>query len=200
MAMMALPTAVHEFETAVHRRASMGMDAEVERRVQLALTSESARALIEARVIEGYQSESCRASLKSCIKPELMALETQTAVCIANVCTKIAEIQAMRVELDRRLGNSSEQLEAMGAAGNEAFQAQTTELDTTRRQTAEAGLAANTARFAEIQQAMTVAIKSLDRAAQVKTHVVVSQVDGHLRLIRESIAGASQGRGGGGYG
>ena len=45
MAMMALPTTVQSFEAAVDRCVSMGMDVEVERRVQLAMTSESARAL-----------------------------------------------------------------------------------------------------------------------------------------------------------
>ena len=52
MAMMALPTTVREIEAAVDHRVSMGMDAEVERRVQLAMTSESTRATIDARVIE----------------------------------------------------------------------------------------------------------------------------------------------------
>ena len=53
MAMMALPTTVREFEAAVDHRVSMGMDAEVERRVQLAINSESARATIDGHVIEG---------------------------------------------------------------------------------------------------------------------------------------------------
>ena len=60
--------------------------------------------------------------------------------------------------------------------------------------------AENTARLADIQEAMAVALRSLDQAARGKIDHVVSQVDGQLRLIRESIAGASQGRGGGGYG
>ena len=95
-------------------------------------------------------------------------MEIQSAESIANVGAKIAEIEAMRVELDRRLGSSSAQLEAIWwVAGIEAFIAQV-ELDEARRQTAEAGLAANTARLAEIQQAMTVAMKSLDQAAQGK--------------------------------
>ena len=39
MAMMALPTTVQESEAAVDRRVSMGMDAEVERRMQLVMTT-----------------------------------------------------------------------------------------------------------------------------------------------------------------
>ena len=123
-------------------------------------------------------------------------MEIQTAESAASVSAKIAEIEAMRVELDRRLGNSSEQLESMRVAGNEAFISQT-ELDEARRQTAEAGLAANTARLAELQQTMTVAMKSLDQAAQGKIGFVINQIDSQLRLICDIIAGASQGRSGG---
>ena len=73
------------------------------------------------------------------IKPELRKLEIQTAESIASVSAKIAEVEAMRAELDRRLGSSSDTIEVAQ-----------TELDEARRQTAEAGLAANTAHLAEI--------------------------------------------------
>ena len=79
MAMMALPTTVRELEAAVDHRASMGMDAEVERRVQLAMTSESPRVTTDGRVIEGFNSEEFRTELELRIKPELRALETQTS-------------------------------------------------------------------------------------------------------------------------
>ena len=167
------------------------------------MTSESARATIDARVIEGLKSEASRAAPEVRIKPELRALETRTVESINSMRTNIAETEAMRAELDRRLGNSTEQLEAMRVAGNEAFQAQT-DPDEARRlpaeaglKTAETGLAENTARLAEIQEAMAVALRSLDQAAQGKIDHVVNQVDGQLRLICESIAGASRGRGGG---
>ena len=107
MAMMALPTTVQSFDAAVDRRMSMGIDAQVEGRVQLAKTSESARATIDARVTEGFQSEAFRVALETRTKPELRALETQTAQPIANVGTKIDEIEAIHVELDRRLGSST---------------------------------------------------------------------------------------------
>ena len=77
---------------------------------------------MDSRVIEGFKSEEFRAALEVRIKPELRALETQTVESINSVSTKIAEIEEMRAELDRRLGNSTEQLEAMRVAGNEAFQ------------------------------------------------------------------------------
>ena len=167
---------------------------------------QSAPATIDVRVTEGFHSEAFRAALEIRIKPKLRALEIQTAESINSVTTKIAEIEAMRAELDRRLGSSTKQLEAMRVAGNEAFQAQA-DLDEARRpaaetglKTAEAGLAQNTARLAEIQEAMAVALRSLDQFAQCKIDDVVSQVDKQLRFIRESIAGASQGLGGGGYG
>ena len=113
MAMRAFPTTVQQFEAAVDRRVSMGMDAEFGRRVQLPMAKESARALIDARVLEGYQSDAFRAALETRIKPELRALKIQTVEPITTVGTEIALIETMRVELDRRLGNSTKHLEAM---------------------------------------------------------------------------------------
>ena len=81
---------------------------------------------------------------------------------------KFAEVEAMRALSDLRLGSSSETIEAMQVAGSDAFRAQS-EFDETRRQAAEAGLVANTARLAEIQEAMTAAVASLDAAAQTQT-------------------------------
>ena len=81
--------------------------------MQLAMTSESPRATTDARRVEGFQSEAFRAAIEPRIKPEVAALETQTVESIHSVTTEIAEIEAMRAELDRRLGSSTEQLEAM---------------------------------------------------------------------------------------
>ena len=73
----------------------MGMDAEVDRRVQLAMTSESALRQLGAHVIKGYKPDDSRVAIDSRIKPKLKKLEIQTAESIVNVGTKIAEIEAL---------------------------------------------------------------------------------------------------------
>ena len=53
--------------------------------------------------------------------------------------------------------------------------------------------------LAEIQEALAAAVAFLGAAVQTKIEFVINQV-GQLRLIRDSVAGAGQGRGGEGYG
>ena len=184
---MAFPTTVAELE------------AVVDRRVQLAMNSGTARAGMDRRVIKGFKSEGFRAALEDHIKPKLRRLELATAESIASVSVKIVEVEAMRAQSDMQLGNSAETIEAMRVAGNKVYRAQS-EFDETCRQASGAVLADNTARLAEIQEAMASAMASLNAAAHSKIDCVINQVDGQLRLIRESVAGANQGSGGEGYG
>ena len=65
------PTTDAKFEAAVDRRVQLGMDAKVDRGVHLAMNSDSARAAMDLRIIEGFKSEDFLVALEGCIKPEL---------------------------------------------------------------------------------------------------------------------------------